>query len=239
MQVSTASNINGLKNLQFQSGSLHLATNNLKNQESDIKEIKNSLGVETNNDMNSYNKIVKDLENIIEQSHYPKTLKNGKNNFFEMNHNTKNYNDSRAYHFSPKKSITPNSMLKTPSKILSPLKLKGTTLNFDANIATSLLFSPNQRLNPEYLPMLESSKSSSKKNGIVKAYAANTHQGLVRNYNEDRVAIILNIMKPPNKKDISWPLCSYFAIYDGHGGTKCAEFLRDNLHHYVKKMRVI
>ena len=35
-----------------------------------------------------------------------------------------------------------------------------------------------------------------KRSGIVKAYAANTNQGLVRNYNEDRVSIILNIMKP-------------------------------------------
>ena len=117
--------------------------------------------------------------------------------------------------------------------MLSPLKFKTPNLNFDHNIATSLLFSPNQLLSPEYLPNLEASKSSTKKNGIVKAYAANTHQGLVRNYNEDRVAIILNIMKPQNKKDVNWPLCSFFAIYDGHGGTKCPEFLRDNLHHYV------
>jgi protein phosphatase PTC2/3 len=24
-------------------------------------------------------------------------------------------------------------------------------------------------------------------------------------------------------------------VYDGHGGSACAEFLRDNLHHYVIK----
>ena len=27
-----------------------------------------------------------------------------------------------------------------------------------------------------------------------------------------------------------WPVCSYFAIYDGHRGVKCAEFLKDKLH---------
>lgn len=37
-------------------------------------------------------------------------------------------------------------------------------------------------------------KFASKKNGIVLTYAANTHQGMVRNYNEDRVSIILNIL---------------------------------------------
>jgi protein phosphatase 2C family protein 2/3 len=42
-----------------------------------------------------------------------------------------------------------------------------------------------------------------------------------RNYNEDRVAIILNIMKPKCKENIveNWPKCSFFGIYDGHGGS--------------------
>lgn len=92
----------------------------------------------------------------------------------------------------------------------------------------------DQLLDKDELPKFEPSKCSSKKNGVIKAYSANTHQGLIRNYNEDRVAIILNIIKPQNKKVSEWPSCSFFAIYDGHGGSKCAEFLRDNLHHYVK-----
>ena len=28
----------------------------------------------------------------------------------------------------------------------------------------------------------------------------------------------------------NWPDCSFFSIYDGHGGEKCAEHLRDTLH---------
>lgn len=53
----------------------------------------------------------------------------------------------------------------------------------------------------------EVTKASVKKCGIVKAYAANTNQGIIREYNEDRVSIILNIMKPKNKTqiDIEWP----------------------------------
>lgn len=53
-----------------------------------------------------------------------------------------------------------------------------------------------------------------------------------RNYNEDRVAIILNIMKPKLKvfNGAVWPKCSFFGVYDGHGGNVCADFLRDYLH---------
>ena len=56
---------------------------------------------------------------------------------------------------------------------------------------------------------------------------------VLRNYNEDRVSIILNITKPLTKEVDEWPTCSFFAVYDGHGGASCADFLRDNLHQYV------
>lgn len=85
------------------------------------------------------------------------------------------------------------------------------------------------------IPNHEPTKCSNKRNGIVRAYAANTNQGLVRNYNEDRVSIILNIVKPEHRKHETWPTCSFFGVYDGHGGSACAEFLRDNLHHFVIK----
>ena len=42
-------------------------------------------------------------------------------------------------------------------------------------------------------------------------------------------------MKPKSKegKVDYWPKCSFFGIYDGHGGNQCAEFLRDYLHQFV------
>eukprot|EP00347_Sterkiella_histriomuscorum_P007122 403350178 len=94
---------------------------------------------------------------------------------------------------------------------------------------------PLQPAHKIIIPNHESTKHSVKRNGVVRAYAANTNQGLVRNYNEDRVSIILNILKPPNRKDEHWPRCSFFGIYDGHGGSACADFLRDNLHQFVIK----
>ena len=69
------------------------------------------------------------------------------------------------------------------------------------------------------------------------SYAANTHNGTSRNYNEDRISIVLDLKKPGSKPDE--PLsngikqASFFAVFDGHGGHGCAEFLRDNLHNII------
>ena len=79
----------------------------------------------------------------------------------------------------------------------------------------------------------ENGKCSSKQMGIIQAYGANTHEGLIRNYTEDRVSIIINMNRPINYKKNRWPKVSFFGIYDGHGGKHCAEYLRDNLHKYI------
>ena len=86
------------------------------------------------------------------------------------------------------------------------------------------------------IPNDDPTRTSNKRTGVVRAYAANTNQGLVRTYNEDRVSIITNLLPPKSRTDVnveSWPRCSYFAIYDGHGGSLCADYLRDHLHQYV------
>lgn len=45
-----------------------------------------------------------------------------------------------------------------------------------------------------------------------------------RNYNEDRVCIIRNIVRPADKQpDEKWPQCSIFAVFDGHGGSACSD----------------
>lgn len=85
----------------------------------------------------------------------------------------------------------------------------------------------------KHIPNYEPTRHSAKNHGIIRAYAANTNQGLIRNYNEDRVSIILNINKPANRTSEKWPKCSFFGVFDGHGGNKCADFLRDNLHQFV------
>ena len=94
--------------------------------------------------------------------------------------------------------------------------------NSKKSIDINMLSEPNPKLNQ--------GKISSKSFGVITSYAANTHQGIVRNYNEDRVSIIINMNKLTNyKSNIPWPKISYFAIFDGHAGNKCAEYLRENL----------
>ena len=79
----------------------------------------------------------------------------------------------------------------------------------------------------------EKSKTSKKKMGIIKTYGVNTYQGTVRNYNEDRVSIIINMNRPNNYHKKNWPKISFFGIYDGHGGDTCSEYLKDNLHKLI------
>ena len=75
---------------------------------------------------------------------------------------------------------------------------------------------------------------SSKSFGLINSYAANTNQGIDRNYNDDRVKIMINMNRPSNYlSKTPWPLISYFAIFDGHNGDHCAEFLRQNLLQFI------
>lgn len=80
---------------------------------------------------------------------------------------------------------------------------------------------------------LDPTRRSTQESGVIKSYAVNTNEGLIRNYNEDRVSIILNIMQSGKQSDQKWPKCSFFGVYDGHCGSVCAEFLRDNLHKFI------
>jgi protein phosphatase 2C family protein 2/3 len=89
----------------------------------------------------------------------------------------------------------------------------------------------------EPLPNYEESKVAVRPTGSVTFFGASTNRGIERAYNEDRVSIILNIIKPESRADETWPYCSFFGLFDGHGGTACADFLRDNLHQYVVRQK--
>lgn len=72
-----------------------------------------------------------------------------------------------------------------------------------------MIFGPNPPVMDPHTVILKNhdpTKASHKKCGIIKAYSANTNQGILRDYNEDRVSIILNIMKPKFKTwNEPWP----------------------------------
>ena len=69
------------------------------------------------------------------------------------------------------------------------------------------------------------------------SYGVNTYRGVIRNYNEDRVTILINALINKgnyNTKNYLKNLkISYFSIYDGHAGNKCCDFLKKHLHHYI------
>ena len=79
----------------------------------------------------------------------------------------------------------------------------------------------------------ESPKFSNKQIGPLKSFSYNSFQGLFKDYNEDRVSICSLVKKPASSKMKTWPKISYFAVFDGHGGEECAEFLKNNYLNYL------
>ena len=129
-------------------------------------------------------------------------------------------------------------MINTPLELSNHVSPKDPINQIEPEV-----ISINSLFNNQHIPLVlhnlnesfqgfEKAKYSNKSVGNIRAYAANTYQGIIRNYNEDRVSIILNIAKPL-KYIGNWPKCSLFGIYDGHGGSTCADFLRDKLHTFI------
>lgn len=71
-------------------------------------------------------------------------------------------------------------------------------------------------------------RKSHSNNGNIKAYSAGTHNGLIRNYNEDRLSIVLNYKVDLGNNHLVG--CNFFGIYDGHGGYTAADNLKNYLH---------
>ena len=81
----------------------------------------------------------------------------------------------------------------------------------------------------------ESPKFSNKQIGPLKSFSYNSYQGLIKDYNEDKISISSLIKKPTSSKIKSWPKISFFSIFDGHGGEECSEFLKENFLKYLVK----
>jgi hypothetical protein len=191
------------------------------------------------------NKVTKDINLASKDNSY--------NTFYNLNNNKNMKINNLPHSLSLNKNVQlqpPNNLL---TKLIQPDKIKnfynfyekenskklesnfGEVFNNNVIELKDLIGkNSNKPINinmlTEPLPKLNQGKISSKSFGVITSYAANTHQGIVRNYNEDRVSIIINMNKISNyKSSAPWPKISYFAIFDGHAGNKCAEYLRENL----------
>jgi len=151
---------------------------------------------------------------------------------------TKNFNIKSSYHnfFQEKNNVNNvNEMINGKSQILD-LEKSILPTQMKAHRSST----PNKSFFNRYVSILnskykkyENAKYGSKPNGCVEGYGANTFQGRIRSYNEDRVSIILNVLKPNSRKHENWPTISFFGIYDGHAGNKCSDYLKENLHQFV------
>ena len=81
-------------------------------------------------------------------------------------------------------------------------------------------------------------------NNIIKAYAFNSSQGKIRDYNEDTITVTkvelnnnneINIENNINKEKNDF---YFFAVYDGHGGKGCSIYLKENLHNNIKEFSI-
>lgn len=57
---------------------------------------------------------------------------------------------------------------------------------------------------------------------------------MYRDYNEDRVDIITNILVF-DEATKSEQKSSFFGLFDGHAGSACVDFVKDNLHRYISE----
>jgi hypothetical protein len=129
-------------------------------------------------------------------------------------------------------NTTPSANKRTPLNTY-----KNVTKYSSSPIVPKTLFQPHSEIDKlinEYYFLYQPATHSKNSFDVIKGYGTNTYRGIVRNYNEDRVSVIINA-KCPFTGEKNWPNVSFFGIYDGHAGNKCAEYLKNNLHNLLFK----
>ena len=157
---------------------------------------------------------------------------------FQMNQNQNQINDVTIQPNQPNPYIKAGSeqiqkvdydeKAKKKANITGSLKQMKTKKSLELNISTLA------NLNYGSYPSVELSSESY---DIIAGFAGNSYNGIIRKSNEDRIKMIADYKLPKpvtikGGKTIN-PQISYFAIYDGHGGNKCCNFLQENLHNYI------
>ena len=105
--------------------------------------------------------------------------------------------------------------------------------NINKNVA-NLNINELANLNYPNYPQVELSRNSV---GRISAYAVNSYHGIYKTNNEDKTKVIADYklnkqIKDRNGNIINY-IISYFAIYDGHGGSKCSDFLKEKFDSFL------
>jgi serine/threonine protein phosphatase PrpC len=101
-------------------------------------------------------------------------------------------------------------------------KLKEPFININFEKTKNIYFNlPSKNL--EESPISNLKESEEKSNKILFSCAA-TDMGSVRKTNEDRISLLINV-KYKNKF-----FYNFYGVYDGHAGSECSEYLKNNLH---------
>ena len=85
-----------------------------------------------------------------------------------------------------------------------------------------------------FKPSSYSSEFEFKKDDFIKAYAYNTSEGNIRDYNEDTITATKLKLNPKDRNSY----CYFFAVYDGHGGSGCSYYLKNHLHNNLNDFSV-
>ena len=196
--------------------------------------------------------------------YYPNTFRN-KNKSIEIKSNSLNnlninkinikgdhyHNAQQKNNYLPKIKIKKNINYKSIDEEMNTIKEKRSLSQRDYLISNykkqkiikqmTLNNNLNETFPEEILdidfPNYKPAKHSENSYDTIISYAANTYQGIYREYNEDRVTIIINPLIQKDDKEyqkiINNYKISYFAIYDGHAGNKCCNYLKHYLHKYI------
>lgn len=129
-------------------------------------------------------------------------------------------------------------------ELSAPHHLRSTSTNIEGPPRWSKLTSPEFDLirkmdnMPDKFPKLLNAFLKFDIAPAIHCIGYNSHQGYVRDYNEDRISVVFSDRLQQNPR-----VCRFFpepphsfgmySIFDGHNGFECAEFLKNNLHNVL------
>ena len=149
-----------------------------------------------------------------------------------VNDNTYNINPTASVYNDIYASITPsNEEKKSPiiENIKPSVHLEDNQLNPKKSVTLMTVKSLANIPYNEY----PTAKVSKEAFCNISAFGANSYNGKVKKYNEDRIKTIVKYQLNNNDNTKENKNISYFAIFDGHSGKKCSDFLKQNLHTYL------